>query len=322
MRRVKNISYQFLFLLLMSCGGGYELSEEPLTQKSITPSEIESAINAEAEHTQDLIVRDKLNYQVTSLRTLMSDGISGVDTYELIRNFGGPGAIETPDLYPINHPFVRHIIEDTNESVGNHFVFKLHRDIDRDRDREEITDRQRNEIKTYAQSEDAVKGFEDEIVIFTWKFYIPAELSLSTRFTHFFQLKAVGGNDSHPILTLTGNNQSGGDGYEIRHSPHNYDTELARVPRSKLDARWMRAYVRVQFSNEGNLRMIVGDLLTEEVVFDLERENIDMWRGTSSEHFVRPKWGIYRSLADSYNLRQQEEIVKFADFEISKGKTP
>ena len=79
--------------------------------------------------------------------------------------------------------------------------------------------------------------------------------------------------------------------------------------------------MRVQFSNEGNLRLIVGDLLTEEVVFDLERENIDMWRGTSTEHFVRPKWGIYRSLADSYNLRQQEEIVKFADFEISKGKT-
>ena len=69
---MKNISYQFLFLLLVSCGGGSERREEPLNQNSIIPSEIEYAIDAEAEDTQDLIARDKLNYQVTYSQDLMS----------------------------------------------------------------------------------------------------------------------------------------------------------------------------------------------------------------------------------------------------------
>ncbi len=322
LQKLKGILNNFLFFLLVSCGGGSEHNDDARSQQnSVTALETNSIVIPLAEGAEDLQAKDKLNYQVVSSRELVADGISGIDTYELIRNFGGPRSLETPDLYPINHPLMRHIVEDTDQSVGHHFVFKLHRDIDRDRDREEIMDRQRNEIKTYAQSEDAVKGFEHEIVILTWKFFIPAELSLSTRFTHFFQLKAVGGNDSQPILTLTGNNESDGDGYEIRHSPHEYDVELARVSRSKLDARWMRAYVRVKLSNEGNLRLIVSDLLSEEIVFDIKRENIDMWRGTSAAHFVRPKWGIYRSLSDSFNLRPQEEIVRFADFQISKVKT-
>ena len=85
--------------------------------------------------------------------------------------------------------------------AGNHFAFIIHRDIDIDRDRVDIVDRQRNEIKTYDQSEEAVKGFEGETFVYRWKFKINAEMEVSTRFTHFFQLKAVGGDDSQPIIT-------------------------------------------------------------------------------------------------------------------------
>jgi|TARA_B100000929_G_C15503719_1_gene418207 hypothetical protein len=45
----------------------------------------------------------------------------------------------------------------------------------------------------------------------------------------------------------------------------------------------------------------------------------DMWRGVSGEDFIRPKWGIYRSVAELDKLRGQEERVKFADFVIRKG---
>jgi hypothetical protein len=46
---------------------------------------------------------------------------------------------------------------------------------------------------------------------------------------------------------------------------------------------------------------------------------ISIWRGISSEDFVRPKWGIYRSLADGDSLRSEEEQVLFADSVIEKG---
>jgi len=43
-----------------------------------------------------------------------------------------------------------------------------------------------------------------------------------------------------------------------------------------------------------------------------------MWRGTAGDHFVRPKWGIYRSLAEKEDLRIDEEVVRFANFEVEK----
>ena len=56
----------------------------------------------------------------------------------------------------------------------------------------------------------------------------------------------------------------------------------------------------------------------EQILFDIDRSGLDMWRGLDSDHFVRPKWGIYRSLRDADNLRPEEEIVRFANFEVSK----
>lgn len=81
---------------------------------------------------------------------------AGLTAYELIRDFGGIGSIESPDLYPVNHPGVEHICEESDGLVGDHFVFVIHRDIEIDRDRLDITDSQRNEIKTYGNSEEAV----------------------------------------------------------------------------------------------------------------------------------------------------------------------
>ncbi|MFW8591406.1 hypothetical protein ACOI22_11430 [Glaciecola sp. 2405UD65-10] len=44
-------------------------------------------------------------------------------------------AIESPKLYLENHPGEEHIYEDSDNIVENHFVFLLHRDIDKDRDK-------------------------------------------------------------------------------------------------------------------------------------------------------------------------------------------
>ena len=110
-----------------------------------------------------------------------------------------------------------HIIEETDSTVGPHFVFLAHRDEDFNKGVQ--SDRQRNEIKTYDKSDSAVLGFEGETMQFDWYVYVSS----------------------------------------------------------------------------------------------------DMWRGVSGEDFIRPKWGIYRSVAELDKLRGQEERVKFADFVIRKG---
>ena len=262
---------------------------------------------------------DERTYSVLSTRSLDSDGPqAGLPAYDLIRAFGGPRPIEAPDLYPVNHPEVAHIYEDTDAQVGHHFVFIIHRDTDIDRDRTENTDRQRNEIKTYGGSEAALKGFENETFVIKWKFRINARMEVSRRFTHFFQLKAVGGDDSQPILTISGAERSGDDGIEVRHSPLRDTTILQRENWSLVLGEWLEAYCRATFSDEGALRLIVTRLRDGKAIFDIELENLDLWRGEAPDHFVRPKWGIYRSILDLANLRPDEEAVQFANFSVSK----
>ena len=295
-----------LLLLLGACGssGG---GASPIVSPPVTPPVVTGPPT------------DELAFTVLTERTLDADGdMSGLDAYDLIRAFGGPNPIEAPDLYAINHPAVRHIYEDFDADIGNHFVFIIHRDIDIDRDRVENDDRQRNEIKTYSSSEEAVKGFENETFIYRWKFKINSEMEVSTRFSHFFQLKAVGGLDSHPILTISGAERSGEDGIEVRYSPLQEDTRLGRVDWSQVTGEWLEAYCRVTFAESGDLRLIVTRMSDGGVIFDIDETGLDLWRGEDASHFVRPKWGIYRSILDLENLRPDEETVRFANFSVSE----
>ena len=262
---------------------------------------------------------DAVEYTVLTTRSLDADGDqSGLGAYDLIRDFGGPNSIEAPDLYPVNHPGVEHIYEDFDAAIGNHFVFIIHRDIDKDRDRLQNTDRQRNEIKSYASSEDAVKGFENETFVYRWRFQINANMEVSTRFSHFFQLKAVGGEDSHPILTVSGAERSGDDGIEVRYSPLQQDTILQRRDWSLVTGEWLEVYCRVTFAESGDLRLIATRMSDGVVIFDIDERGLDLWRGEDASHFVRPKWGIYRSILDLDNLRPDEESVRFANFSVSE----
>jgi len=262
---------------------------------------------------------DTAQYTELTTRALDADGDqSGLSAYDLIRDFGGPNPIEAPDLYAVNHPGVQHIYEDFDATVGNHFVFIIHRDIDIDRDRIDITDRQRNEIKTYNRSEEAVKGYEDETFIYRWKFRINSDMEVSTRFSHFFQLKAVGGPDSQPVLTISGAERSGADGIEVRYSPLQEHTVLERKNWNLVTGEWLEAYCRVTFSESGDLRLIVTRMSDDEVIFNIDEQDLDLWRGEDPSHFVRPKWGIYRSVVDLNNLRPEEENVRFANFSVSE----
>ena len=291
--------------LLSGCGSGGGADGPPIT---VSPPTVPPATPT-----------DTATFNVLTTRTLDADGdMSGLDAYDLIRDFGGPNPIEAPDLYPINHPAVRHIYEDFDATVGNHFVFAIHRDIDIDRDRVENDDRQRNEIKTYSSSEEAVKGYENETFVYRWKFKINSEMEVSTRFSHFFQLKAVGGESSHPILTISGAERSGEDGIEVRYSPLQQDIFLQRQNWNMVTGEWLEAYCRVTFSESGDLRLIVTRMSDDEVIFDIDETGLDLWRGEDASHFVRPKWGIYRSILDLDNLRPDEEKVRFANFSVSE----
>ena len=261
-------------------------------------------------------------YDVLSRRILRADGQNnGLSAYELIRGFAGKRSIESPDLFQGNHSGQEHIYEDYDDNIGNHFVFVIHRDLDRDRNKMTITDRQRNEIKAYGSSTDDLKGFKNETMVYQWQIKINDAMELSRRFTHFFQLKAVGGDDSQPIITLSGAERRGEDGMEIRyHGGDNKRDLLGRIAWEDVAGEWLNVYVRATYNDSASIRIIANRVRDEKVIFNIDRSNLDLWRGTDKAHFVRPKWGIYRSLIDSDNLRSDEEDVRFANFIVSKVK--
>lgn len=252
--------------------------------------------------------------------TLKSDGPNqGLDAYQLIQNFAGKRAIEAPDLYLGNHTDSQHIFERFDDIVGNHFVFTIHRDLDKDRDKfVRFSDRQRNEIKAYARSNDQLKGFKGETLLYTWKFKVGEGMTVSKNFSHFFQLKSVDDGVGMPILTLSGANRKKQDLFALAHAAVQKASLLRTIAWQDIRGKWLQVKCKVTYRDNGSLSIEITDLQSQTKVLSYSNDNIDMWRGTKAEHFVRPKWGIYRSLKSKELLREKEEEVSFADFSVTK----
>lgn len=268
-------------------------------------------------------------------RDLIADGPNrGLNSYELIKKAFGEKAIESPGLYPSNHPGTPHIFEAEDDVVGPYFIFLSHRDEDKDRDKD-YTDRQRNEIKAYDRSRSSLKGFEGETMQYRWKFKIDESFEFSKSFTHFFQIKAKNvkkqknpkDSDKYPILTISAiDSGDGGNIFQLRHSP-SLDangnrlkfTRLVEDDMSRFTGQWIEFFVQITYEDSGQLIFQAKNIETGEVLVDFQEDNIDMWRGEHKSDFSRPKWGIYRSLKDKESLRSEEERARFADFSIRKG---
>lgn len=260
-------------------------------------------------------------YKVVSERSLNSDGVDkGLDAYQLIEKFAGPDSIEAPDLYHDNHPGLAHIYEASDTVVGDHFVFTMHKNMDKDRDVEKFNDRQRNEIKGYGGSDDILKAYKNEISTYSWKFKLNKDISVSKNFGHFFQLKAVDGGPGAPILTLSGRNKNG-EWLEVIHRIHGKSNKIKVIPLKPLKGKWLQVNLFVDYSNHGQVELHITDIESKQSVLSLSLDDIDMLRGESGGDFVRPKWGIYRSLRSKEMLRDDEEQVFFADFKVQKLET-
>lgn len=268
--------------------------------------------------------------------TLNADGPAGVGTYELITNALAPGtangAIEAPDA--IHPSFGPHITEIFDTEL-NKFVFEFHSHVSNTPpDNEPVagkTDRQRVEIKSYAPSPDNLKAIIGETVQYKWRFKVPVGFKPTTSFTHIHQVKAVDGDDDDPLFTLTLRKLSNGSTkLELI-----YDKDAASPTikylnpnMSLFEGVWVEATETIKVGLQGTYAIIIKKVSDGTVLMDYSNPNIQTIRPayTSStgvvyaaNSFIRPKWGIYRSLADIANMR--DEIIRFSDFSIDELTT-
>jgi hypothetical protein len=249
--------------------------------------------------------------------TLNADGPG--NTYELINSVLAPGynAMEAPDLI---HPgFGRHIAEVFDAGLNkNVFEFYSHLTPDNEPNNPLLTDRQRVEIKTYDQSPANLIGTTGEYITYKWRFKIPVGFQPSSNFTHLHQIKPVGGDDGDPLFTLTARKGTPNK-LELIYVPDMSSSQDKKqtVNLSSFEGVWVEVTEKVLVGASGSYAISIKRVTDNAILMAYTNTNIATIRPDNT--FIRPKWGIYRSILSPGDLR--DEAVRFSDFSITEGFT-
>lgn len=238
-------------------------------------------------------------------------------TYELINSVFAPGynVVETPDCI---HKDVKHVDQVFDTDLDKYvFRFKAHKHPDNDRCQK--FDRQRTEIKTYDKSPENLKATLGEIVKYTWNFKLSSDFQPSSKFTHLHQIKAVDGpHDAMPLITLTAR-KSSPDQLELRYGEELSQITLTEIPLADFKGEWVSVKETIHFQekNLATYKLKIVKMSDSSVLLEYTNESIKMWKTDAA--FLRPKWGIYRSLLDSNSLK--DEDVLFSDIVVAELST-
>lgn len=242
---------------------------------------------------------------------LQADGRS--NTYALINSTFGGNALELPDC--AHRSFGPHITQQMDSEM-NRTVFVFHVHITPDNDRCTKNDRQRVEIKPPKGSSKQLKGFEGETVSMSWNFRIDINFQVTPNFCTVHQIKLNGGNDSLPIVAINLRSRGRNRQMEVI---FNGRTNRQMVWKSenltKFLGIWIHAKEELSYGKIGNYTLILSRWDTEEQLLSVVKNAVDLWR--DGAEYARPKWGIYRSLANIDGLRDEE--IYFDSFCVGSG---
>lgn len=231
------------------------------------------------------------------------------NTYELINSKLAPGfdVVENPECV---HPsFGRHIAEVWDADLNKN-VFEFYSHVAEDNDRCIAFDRQRIEIKTYDQSPANLKGTVGETITYKWRFRLAPGFKPSSNFTHIHQIKPVNGDDGDPLFTLTARKGSPNKLELI----HNNTTKVAIIDLALFEGVWVEATEVVKVGANGTYSMQINRVSNGVSLMSYSSNNIMTIRPDND--FIRPKWGIYRSLNNAADLR--DDSIRFDVFSIEE----
>lgn len=249
-------------------------------------------------------------------------------TYALITGCGYN--YETPDMSGAHAeaPF-QHIRQSYDETLASYvFDFYIHVENDDDRGKPNITDRQRNEIKTDAKSPASMVGQPGEELLIRWKFRLPEGMQTTKNFCHVHQIKGIDNASAtadvgNPLITFTARTLSNGKQelqviYVGPTSAATGNVYLARTALSEFLGEWVEAEEHIGCGTEGSYRLVVKRLSDGKELISVWEPSLDMWRDGATG--MRPKWGIYRSFGAGGSLKPElrDEILLFADFSVEK----
>ncbi|MGM9762814.1 MAG: heparin lyase I family protein [Candidatus Cryptobacteroides sp.] len=258
---------------------------------------------------------------------LIADG-NDEATYQLILACGYN--YETPDNSGAHaaEPY-RHIRQSFDAELQKPvFDFWLHIENDDDRGKPNITDRQRNEIKTDSKSPEYMVAQKGETLVIKWKFKLPEGMQTTSSFSHIHQIKGIDNKEqtadvAMPLVTFTVRSLSkGGQQFQIIFNGPTGSGEgnvyLNKTGLEDFLGEWVEVEETVRFDETGTYAVKVKRISDGKQLVDVRRDGLNLWREGATG--MRPKWGLYRNFgkngANKYLLR--DECLKFADFCVGK----
>jgi hypothetical protein len=245
-----------------------------------------------------------LSSRVHAQATLSATASSG-SAYPVISAAGFGN--ENPDC--VHTSFGPHVTQAFDSDLGKN-VFVFHSHIVDDNDRCINLDRVRMEIKGGNSAEEQT---QDQTAYFRWKFKLDANFIGASTFCHIFQIKAVGGDEGAPLITITPRatileviHDGGTDGVSLG--------QLASSDLAPFKGNWVEGFIRYTSSDNGSFQITLTRVSDGKVLLSYSKSSgIDLWRtGASRNH---PKWGVYRKKTSGL----RDEQVRFADFCISES---
>lgn len=230
----------------------------------------------------------------------------------------GKYSIETPAKPMGTNRNFEHLTVEKDKEMGAAFLFRIRRDMDGDRDKvwPKGQERQRNEIKGYQSSPKTMKALPGDVTRYHWYFKIHESFAVTKNFCHFFQLKPVGGKSaSDPLLTLSGSIVRGKQQLEMRWWAEDGNKRMFVADWKDCKGKWLKCECISRMGEKGFLRLSVtsSDM---DIRFVNEIPGLVTWQPDYS--FIRPKWGIYRSLVNKENIPNEEDEVRMTNFTIQK----
>ena len=264
---------------------------------------------------------------ISSSQTVLEADATG-NAYTVINNVLAPGAtaIETPDQTSGgsavgSHPSFGKHIQMVYDSELNKYVFQFLIHVNSVLDNDVSTgnnDRQRVEMKTYAASPANLIGTMGENITYKWQFCLPIGFQPSNNFTHIHQVKAVGGDESSPIFTITPRYSASGNTLQLIYVKDSANSNFycATAPLSNFLGVWVEATEQLTVGANGTYSMSIKRVSDGVVLLSYNNNNIQTIRPSNS--FIRPKWGIYRSISTSSLLR--DDSLRIASVSITENQ--
>jgi hypothetical protein len=191
-----------------------------------------------------------------------------------------------------SHPGVKHIYVE-----GDHYRFDMHT---KDRDG---SDRQRNEAKGMRSAGTILKINKDTTWRLAYQAFWPSTLTATTKFTHIMQMKVqdVGG----PLWTLTPRAKSKPTLTVLTLKDNDANTEHVLGDYAPLQNKWIDIEFEFKAANSGGyLQWTLKDGIS--TVASGRTTDVDLWR---DKNYLRPKWGIYRSIGSS-GLKDTYQLIR------------